>query len=79
MKTVPILTSISSDGTVTISINQVGYTYHLDAGFIPEIQRLFEHKPWSGLNLTKKKAYHFTKTLLNQREVKPYEVQFLRL
>lgn len=65
MKIIPILTSTSIDGTVTISINQVGYTYHLDAGFIPEIRRLFQYKPWNGLNLAKRKAYHFTKTLPN--------------
>ena len=67
MKTFPILTSVSLDGTVTVSIEQVGYTYQIDAGFIPEIQKLFQYKPWMALRLLKQKAYHCTKTTFNQR------------
>lgn len=67
MKTIPILTSVSLDGTVTISIEQVGYTYQIDAGFIPEITRLFQYKPWRALNLLKRKAYHVSKTLFRKR------------
>ena len=74
MKTVPTLTSISMDGTVTVSIGQVGYTYRIDAGFIPEIRRLFQYKPWGGLNLLKRKAYHYTKTPLNRKEVINHEM-----
>jgi hypothetical protein len=66
MKTVPILTSVSLDGAVTISIEQVGYTYQIDAGFIPEITRLFQYKPWRALNLLKRKAYHVSKTLFRK-------------
>lgn len=72
MKIIPILTSTSVDGTVTVSIEQVGYTYQIDAGFIPEIQKLFRHRPWAGVNLLKRKTYHHTTTMLNKKEVKNY-------
>jgi hypothetical protein len=65
MKTIPILTSISIDGTVTIDINQVGYTYQVDAGFLPKIEKLFRYKPWMAVRLLKQKAYHYDKTLYN--------------
>ena len=74
MKTIPILTSISLDGTVTVSIEQVGYTYQIDAGFIPEIQRLFQYKPWMALRLLKQKSYHCTKTTFGQKEVINHEM-----
>jgi len=74
MKAIPILTSVSLDGTVTVSIEQVGYTYQLDAGFIPEIQRLFQYKPWRALSLLKQKAYHYTRTPLNRKEVTNHEM-----
>jgi hypothetical protein len=75
MKLIPILTSTSIDGTVTINIGRVGYTYQLDAGFIPEIQKLFQYTPWRALNLLKQKAYHYTKdTLQRKKEVINHEV-----
>lgn len=74
MKIIPILTSTSVDGTVTVLIGQVGYTYQIDAGFIPEIRRLFQYKPWRALNLLKQKAYHYTKTVYNKKEVKYHEM-----
>lgn len=74
MKVIPILTSVSLDGTITVSIEQVGYTYQIDAGFIPEITRLFQYKPWRALNLLKQKAYHYTKTVYNKKEVKYHEM-----
>jgi hypothetical protein len=61
MKTIPILTSVSLDGTVTINIAYFGYTYRIDAGFIPKIQKLFRHNPWAAVNTLKRKAYHVTK------------------
>lgn len=67
METMPILTSVSLEGTVTISIEQVGYTYQIDAGFILEIQKLFQYKPWHALNLLKQKAYHVSKNTLQQK------------
>lgn len=68
MKTIPILTSVSLDGTITVSIEQVGYTYQIDAGFIPEISKLFQYKPWRALNLLKQKAYHMSKTHINENK-----------
>lgn len=67
METIPILTSISIDGTVTIDIARVGYTYQVDAGFLPKIRNLFQYRPWAAVNLLKRKAYHHTKTLYNRR------------
>ena len=63
MKTIPILTSVSIDGTITVSIEQIGYTYQVDAGFIPEISKLFQYKPWRAINLLKQKAYHVSRDL----------------
>jgi hypothetical protein len=75
MKTIPILTSMSVDGTVTVSIEQVGYTYLIDGGFMPEIRRLFQYKPWMAVRLLKQKAYHYTKdTLQRRKEVTTHEV-----
>lgn len=67
MRIIPVLTSVSLDGTVTITIGQIGYAYQIDAGFIPVIQKLFQRKPWTAVNLLKQKAYHYTKTPLEQK------------
>lgn len=67
MKTIPILTSISLDGTVTINIAHFGYTYQVDAGFIPKVQKLFRFNPWAGVNLLKRKAYHVSKQTYQQK------------
>lgn len=68
MEIVPILTSISIDGTVTVNINQVGYTYQVDAGFLPKIEKLFRYKPWIAVRLLKQKAYHVSKQTYQQKE-----------
>lgn len=67
MKTNPILTSVSLDGTVTINIAHFGYTYQVDAGFIPKVQKLFRFNPWAGVNLLKRKAYHVSKQTYQQK------------
>ena len=42
-----------SDGEMGVLINGVKYRYFLDAGFIPKITRLFEHKPGKALAFLK--------------------------
>ena len=74
MKLIPILTSISIDGTVTVSIAHFGYTYQIDDGFIPKIQRLFQHNPWAAVNILKRKAYHVLKTHYSKKGVKHHAV-----
>lgn len=74
MKIIPILTSMSVDGTVTASIGQVGYAYQINIGFMPEIRRLFQYEPWGALDLLKREAYHYTKTPLSGKEVKTHEL-----
>jgi len=61
METIPILTSVSIDGTVTVSVDQCGYTYRIDGGFIPRIERLFRYNPWAALNVLKRKACYVSK------------------
>ena len=50
-----------SDGEMGVLINGVKYRYFLDAGFIPKITRLFEHKPGKALAFLKDVARDYEK------------------
>lgn len=43
----------SSYGEVGVSINGVEYTYLLDAGFIPKVERLARYSPGKALSFLK--------------------------
>lgn len=47
---------ITNQGEVGVLINDIRYTYHLDAGFIPKIERMARHRPGKALNFLKKVA-----------------------
>lgn len=61
MKQVPVVTSVTFDGTISIVIGNVEYTYYLDAALIPRMRKLLGRGPWKMLNALKTRSYHFTK------------------
>ena len=48
-------------GEMGVNINGVGYTYFIDAGFIPMIEETSKLQPGKALNDLKRLAYHYTK------------------
>ena len=48
-------------GEIGVTVNEVDYTYLIDAGFIPAIEKLAKYHPGKALNDLKRLAYHYMK------------------
>lgn len=49
----------SKVGMLGVVINGIGYTYYLDAGFIPKIEKRAKHAPGKALAFLKEVSYHY--------------------
>ncbi len=49
----PVITSMASDGIVSILIDKKEYIYAIDTGHYSYIKGLFNFMPWKGVNFLK--------------------------
>jgi len=65
MKIKVAITSLASDGTVTVLIGETKYTYYdVDTAFYPLIKKLERRSKWRAVNTIKKLAKSFTKEVI---------------
>jgi len=50
------LTSTSSEGECSFNVSGVEYTYQIDAGHMPYIERLARYAPFKALNFVKQRG-----------------------